>query len=110
MSHWTISFSLLPSHVIMGQTGERHTHCYWGATVYRIGELFAGVGGMTLDAKLAGLGLARGDIDVDVCQTLEANLDFECPTIPPDAPNRESMAQHPRAAERQTPGRGRSVK
>lgn len=44
-------------------------------TKYRIGELFAGAGGMTLGAKLAGFWhVWANDIDPDACQTLRTNL------------------------------------
>ena len=44
-------------------------------SAYRIGELFAGAGGMTLGAKMAGFGhVWANDIDADACETFRANL------------------------------------
>ena len=55
--------------------GDVHLPGPRAMTDYRIGELFAGAGGMALGAKLAGFDhVWANDIDPDACRTFQANL------------------------------------
>ena len=51
-------------------------------TTYKIGELFAGAGGMALGASQAGFGhVWANDIDADACATFRRNIDIAPDTV-----------------------------